>query len=405
MTRTKLFLLLAGLLGVVLLWALVLRRPAPPQVPFARVQRETLTSTLNTNGKAEPSEWSSLRAERQGRVDRVLVEKGSRVSKGALLAELDQKDARTALAAAEARLAQSAAELETVRRGGKPADLAEIENGILKSRLELAAAQRDYESLHRLQEKQAATLQETIDARRRVQTVENEIRSLERKRGALVARSDRLAAEARLREAQLAVEQARNYLERGNFRAPITGVVFDLPVRSGAWLSLGDLVASVGDLRRLRVRVYVDEPELGRVAPGKPVVITWDALPGRQWKGVVEKMPSQVVALNSRQVGEVLCTIENPDLQLAANSNVNAEIRSETIENGLTIPKEALRHEANQAGVFLLQTDRVAWRKVKLGASSVTRSLVLEGLAAGDSVALPTERPLRDGAVIQPVYP
>ena len=59
--------------------------------------------------------------------------------------------------------------------------------------------------------------------------------------------------------------------------------------RAGSYVSPGDLVANVGQAGRLRVRVYVDEPELGRVAVGQPVTITWDALPGQSWPGKVEK--------------------------------------------------------------------------------------------------------------------
>jgi multidrug resistance efflux pump len=50
-------------------------------------------------------------------------------------------------------------------------------------------------------------------------------------------------------------------------------------LRPGAYLAAGDLLANVGRLDRVRIRVYVDEPLLGRVAPGQPVTITWEACP------------------------------------------------------------------------------------------------------------------------------
>jgi len=62
----------------------------------------------------------------------------------------------------------------------------------------------------------------------------------------------------------------------------------------------------------VRVWLYVDEPLLGRVAPGQPVTITWEALPGRQWCGAVEKMPADIRPLGSRQVGDVVSVIDNP---------------------------------------------------------------------------------------------
>jgi HlyD family secretion protein len=161
----------------------------------------------------------------------------------------------------------------------------------------------------------------------------------------------------------------------------------------------------VGRLERLRVHVYVDEPELGRVRVGQPVTITWDALPGRTWTGVVERLPTEIVPLNTRQVGEVLCTIGNPGSELVPGTNVNAEIRTSVAEKALTIPKDAVRRDAAGSGVFLLQGDTLAWRKVTLGVSGVTRIQVTSGLAEGDSVALTTPEPLKPGDRVRPVYP
>lgn len=54
------------LLGIgALAWYAYLLRNAPPEVPFTNVQRETLISSVLTNGKVEPVEWTALRAERK----------------------------------------------------------------------------------------------------------------------------------------------------------------------------------------------------------------------------------------------------------------------------------------------------------------------------------------------------
>ena len=212
-------------------------------------------------------------------------------------------------------------------------------------------------------------------------------------------------AQARLKEAQSALELTRRKIAETIIRAPMAGVLYSLPIRLGTYLNQGDLVASIGRLDRMRVRVYVDEPELGRVAVGLPVTISWSALPGKQWRGTVEQMPAQVAPLGTRQVGEVLCTIENPDEELKPGTNVDAEIRSSTVEGALTIPKEALRRESTGTGVFILQGETVAWRNVKTGISSVTRVQITEGLSEGDAVALPSERGLRAGERVAPVFP
>ena len=153
------------------------------------------------------------------------------------------------------------------------------------------------------------------------------------------------------------------------------------------------------------MRVYVDEPELGRVSVGFPVNISWDALPGRAWPGVVEQLPTEIHPLGTRQVGEVLCTIDNPHHVLVPGTNVNAEIRARVVENALTIPKEAMRRDANGPGVFVLAGDTIRWRAVKTGTSSISRVQIADGLAEGDAVALPTDVTLRDGERVRAAYP
>jgi len=109
--------------------------------------------------------------------------------------------------------------------------------------------------------------------------------------------------------------------------------------------------------------------------------------------------------MGTRQVGEVLCTIENPQHVLVPGTNVNVEIRSRVVENALTIPKEALRRDTNGAGVLVLTGDTVRWRPIKTGTSSISRVQVADGLAEGDSVALPTDFTLRDGEKVRAAYP
>jgi HlyD family secretion protein len=309
------------------------------------------------------------------------------------------------LAAAEARIAQARADLDLLDRGGRPSELASLEGDLARARLDLEAARKDQAALARLAEKQAATRQEVIDATRRVEQLQALIRSLEERRAALVSQSDKAAAQAKLREAEATASLARLNIERSVIRSPITGVAYEVPVRAGSYLNTGDLVASVGRLAKVRVRVYVDEPELGRVAKAMPVTITWDALPGRRWKGAVERMPAEIVALGTRQVGEVSCVIDNPGEELLPGTNVNAEILSEVVEGALTVAKEALRRSSDQAGVYLLQRDRVVWRRVTVGASSITRAQVTQGLEEGDAVALPAAKSLSNGMAVRPVLP
>jgi HlyD family secretion protein len=381
------------------------QRPVIPQVPFARVARETLVSSLPTNGKVEPIEWTAIRAAAPGLVERVSVQEGRRVRRGEAIATLRAPEIQADLAAAEAQIARARAQLTEIGRGGQSAALAEIESGLQRARFQKQTAEQELAALTRLFEKKAATQAEIDAARQRVNAAQIEIDALTRKRAALTGAADRSVAEAQLKEGQAALEAARRRLAQSEVRSPVSGVAYSVEVRPGAYVNTGDPIASVGRLDALRVRVFVDEPELGRVAPGQPVKITWDALPEASWTGAVEKVPTEITALGTRQVGEALCAIENTNGRLVPGANVNVEIQTSVAQNALTVPKEAIRRQGSQTGVFVLEGDRIHWREVRVGVSSATRSQVTSGLKEGDPVALTVDFPLRDGDRVEPIYP
>jgi HlyD family secretion protein len=183
-------------------------------------------------------------------------------------------------------------------------------------------------------------------------------------------------------------------------RAPIGGTVYQFDLKPGAYLNPSDIVASIGHLEMVHVKVFVDEPDLGRVKKGLPVTITWDAMPKREWTGTVDQVPTQVVAQGTRQVGEVVCVIGNPNLELLPGTNVTARIRAESVESAITIPKEAVFRENGVFGVYLLAADHLHWKAITQGVTSVTRTEVHE-LKEGDTVALRSDRAYQDGMVVR----
>jgi HlyD family secretion protein len=398
----KLLLLLLVPVVALIVWA-ILRKGDPPEVPFTTVKRGTLVSTLSTNGKVEPLEWQSVRAEAAGVVERVAVQEGQTVTAGATLAILGDPEVKAAGDAAAVRAAEAQAALATIDAGGKASELAEIDNNLARAKFDRDEAQRELASLKRLQEKRAATPVDVASAAAKVRQPEMEIEGFEKRRAALVSKADRSVALARLRDAQAAVSLAKERLSQMLVRTPIGGVVYQLAVRRGAYLSIGDAVADVGRLDRLRVRVYVDEPELGRVAEHQPVTITWDALPAKQWTGTVEKKPTSIQTLGTRQVGEVICTIDNPGKELISGTNINAAIRTAVVPDAISVPKEVLRRDGQGAFVYVLRGGTVERRAIETGISSITRVQVTAGLAAGDAVAMPTDVIVKPGLHLTPI--
>lgn len=377
-------------------------RAVVPSVSFVKATRQTVSNVLSTNGKVEPVDYMDVRVETPGLVKNVLVHNGDSVSRDQILARIGEPGLEQELEAATAREAQARADLQTLQAGGRSSDISEIDGNLNRLKSDRDAAQRNLEALQRLLSKQAATQYEVDQAKQSVNSLDVQMEALRTRRAALVSKGDLGAAQARVREAEANVQLARDHIAQDVIRSPIAGTIYDLPARAGSFLHPGDPVASIGKLNPVRVRVYVDEPELGRVSPGEMVRITWDALPGKEWTGVVEKRPTEVVALGTRQVGEVLCTVDNPMRELVPGTNVNAFIVAQVVNNALTIPKAAVRRNGG-IGVFVLQPDNtVKWQAVTTGVSDALRVEIVKGMADGDAVATATDQAIKAGEKVNP---
>jgi HlyD family secretion protein len=144
---------------------------------------------------------------------------------------------------------------------------------------------------------------------------------------------------------------------------------------------------------------------LGKIQKGMPVSITWDAMEGRKWSGTLDKIPTQIVPLGTRQVGEVECLIENPENHLLPGTNINASIQTRKQDAVMLVPKEAIRNRDGSSGVYVIESGTLAWRKIELGNGNPTSSIVLSGLKEGDLVALGPETVLKAGSKVEIAKP
>jgi HlyD family secretion protein len=393
---------------LLLVWWGLDRRDATVTIHFSTVRQAVIESTVSTNGKIEPVEWAAARAETSGVVRKVAVERGQQVTAGQTLITLDTSAAQSGLAAALAAEQQAQAESAALAKGGKASTLADLNNSIASAQSVIKIAQRDYESMQRLGAKQAATKLQVQSAKDELEKAKLHLRSLEDQKKTLVTSSDRSVAEAKLRDATAALSLARHRLALANVLAPINGTLYQFDIKVGAYLQPGELVGLVGDLDRVKVTVYVDEPDLGRVAKGISVGITWDARPGKRWWGRVTKMPSEVIALGTRTVGEISTVVDNPDRDLLPGVSVNVLIISKVVKDAISIPKAALRTIRGVNGVYRLNGDVLSWTPITTGVSDINNVQVLSGLANGDKVAdrviEPSDAEIRDGLRVKPVF-
>jgi HlyD family secretion protein len=144
----------------------------------------------------------------------------------------------------------------------------------------------------------------------------------------------------------------------------------------------------VADLEKVAVRAFVDEPEIGRLAQGQKVEIKWDAIPGRVWEGTLTSMPTVVTTVGTRTVGEITCAIANPDRKLLPNVNVNVDIITASHAGALTVARESVRQLDGKRFVYVIADDKLRAQEVQTGITSLTRVEVVQGLNAGETIAM-----------------
>lgn len=394
---------LAILAAVIVLAAFVSHRDDALQVRTAVVEQTSIRSVVSTNGKIEPVNNFEAHAPVAASVRRVLVKEGDSVKKGQLLVVLDDADARAQAARAETQLRAAQADLSASERGGSQEEVFSLEAQLVKAANDRETAQRNLDALKKLQQEGAATAGEVRDAQNALASANAQLTFLQQKQTKRYSNADLAHVEAQRAEAQAAYDAAKDVLAKSNVRAPFDGIVYSLPVKQGGFVGSGDLLLQVADLRKVVVRAFVDEPDVGRLVPGDPMEITWDAVPGRVWRTTVTAVPSTVKLRGARNVGETTSIVDNRDLKLLPNINVGVTIVAAERDHVLVVPREAVRMDDSKPYVLQVVGHELKRREVETSLSNLTQVEVTHGLSANDVVAISSwsGKPIGDGTQVK----
>ena len=373
------------------------------------VIRQNLVSSISTNGQVEPVTNFEAHAPGAATVLRVFVHEGEHVRRGQLLVQLDDSTVKAQAARANAQLKSAEADRSAIQAGGTRPDILNLQDQLAKARSEQIAAQAGVESLKRLQQTGAASAGEVLAAQARLDNANATLQNLELRKSQPFAPQDVQRVDASVAGAQAAVTAAQDMLRQSSIRSAIDGTVYQVPVRLGKFVNAGDLIVQVADLDNLQVRAFVDEPEIGKLRVGEPVTLLWDALPTQSWHGQVKTVPQTVVPRNTRTVGEVLCSVDNPssesneNAKLLPNVNVNVAIQVARAENALTVPREAVHQDGRGRFVLVVRDGRLRRADVQTGIASLTRVEILSGLDEGDRIAINAfnNEPLTEGMYVK----
>ena len=394
---------LAILAAVAAMAAFVLHRDDAVPVRTAVVEQGTIRSLVSTNGKIEPISNSEAHAPVSTSVRRVLVKEGDSVKQGELLVVLDDADARAQAARAQTQLRAAQADLSAAERGGTQEEVMSLDAELVKAGTDRDSAQHNLDALKQLEQQGAASAGEVREAENALARTDAQLTFLRQKQTKRYSNAELARVKAQQAEAQAAYDAAEDVLAKSNVRAPFAGIVYSLPVKQGGFVAAGELLLQLADLRRVVVRAFVDEPDVGRLAPGDPMEITWDAVPGRIWQTAVTAIPSTVKLHGSRNVGETTSIVDNKDLKLLPNINVGVTIIAGQHDNVLVVPREAVRMDDSKPYVLLVSGHELKRREVETSLSNLTQVEIIRGLAAKDVVAINSSngKPIGDGTQVK----
>ena len=349
------------------------------------VERGTMLREVRGPGTLVPEQIRLIPAVTAGRVERRHLQPGTEVTPETVILELSNADVQRELLEAERQLTAAEAQYVSIRSTLENQELNQ-ESIVAQTRSQYREAQRQVEANEALAAQQLIApmeLQRSRDtAEELAERLEIERKRLESLRG---AREPQVAAQrsqvARLREI---VAFQRGLVESMRVVAGVAGVLQELPLEEGQWVTPGMLLARVVQPGRLKAELRIPETQATEVVVGLDAVI--DTRNGLIDGRVVRMDPSVqngTVTVDVALEGE-LPRGARPDL------SVEGTIQIDRLEDVVYMGRPAFGQANSTVGLFVLNDDRSEATRVqvRLGAGSVNQVQVLDGLSEGDVVIL-----------------
>jgi HlyD family secretion protein len=375
-------------------------------VRTAQVSYQDVIKSTPTVGKVELIDEFQPHAQVPGNVEDIYVNVGDHVKPGQLLLKMDDADARARLASAESALEAARLAQSDIAHGGTQDERTTFAGDLNRAQLQRQQDAASLAALQKLQQQGAASPAEISAAAQRLQLDDSNLHSIQQHSTQRYGDADRAGAQAKLADAQAAVAAAQSAVASANIRSQIAGTVYSIPIAQYDYVPAGDDLIYVGNLNRVKVTAYFDEPDVGSLAAGQPVTITWPAKPQIVWHGHVAIAPTTIVAAGNRNVGECEITVDDARGDLQPNANVNVTVTTVQHLHVLSVPREAVHTDGPQAYVFRVIDNKLVRTNVKVGIYNLVREEILSGLAEGDTIATTSttsNRDLSDRLEVTPV--
>lgn len=356
---------------------------AADRVTISTVVRGQYEDFLPLRARVTPLVSVFLDAVEGGRVEKVLVEDGSMVEKGQLLAVLSNSDLQLNLLARQTEVTQ---QINSMRSQELALAQTRLQNERLLIDADFAArkAQRQFELQRPLAEKGFVPAKVFRDSRDDYQ--------MSRERSAVLRRAQ--ATDERLQTSQLAqlreaaaslsasLDIARATLDALNLRAPVAGQLTAFSIQVGQSMNRSERLGQIDSAGRNKLVADVDEFYLGRVRPGQPASAEWD---GKAYQLKVAKIYPQV-RNGTFEVDFQFVGAEPAAVQRGQTLQLRLTLGDTT--PALLIPSGAFANETGGTWLFVVSPDgRTAVRReVRLGRRNADHIEVLAGLEPGERV-------------------
>ena len=364
--------------------------PAPQDVKTIRIAQVPFARTLTVTGTLAAEEQVSLAFKVAGRVETVLVDLGSRVRQGQIVATLAPTDFQLRVQQADAALTQARVRLGLPAQGATDAVDPETTALVRQRRAVVQEA--------RLNRDRTKTFVERgLSARATLDSAEATLEVAE-------GQYQDALEEIRNREAVLAqrrseLEIARQQLQDAVLRSPLDGAVRERQVAVGEYRMPGTPVLAIVQTHPLRLKLSVPERETPGLAIGLPVRVRVEG-DTREHEARLERIGAALDEANRTLPIEAV--VPNPHDLLRPGQFATADVIVSRGERALVVPRDAIVTFAGVQKVLTIREGRAHEQRIKVGRHDGERVEVTEGLAAGD-VVIRDPGNLVDGASVRVV--
>jgi len=365
----------------------------PVAVHVYTVTEETTRRQVQAVGSLFPLEESTLSAEVEGLVSKVLVDVGDSVTAGEPLVLLDERELQFDLDRQRGAVRQVRAQLGIGPNEPPPTDFRKLAS-VQHAQADLFDAERKYNRAKELSKDTLISQQQLDEAASRYQSTKATY-------DLALQEVDRLKAQ--LISTEASEKLAEKKLSDATVRAPFQGAIKTRNVHPGEYVRGQAAVMVLVRTDYLRARLAVPERWAGWIKKDEPVDLHVEAFPGETFHGRVSRInPS--VSQDSRTF-EAEALLENKNGRLKPGFFVQSTLPSEKQESAIFVPEEAVNYRYGVYKVFMLTGDRVAEKQIRPAGQSEDekgrRFEVADGLKPGDRVAAAVSGELHDGDKVQ----